>query len=74
MNLDAIKSRVGAQSPATLERLTPSVRKLLTEDVPKLIEIAEAAWVFTQGRFHPTAHPSMYPAEQKLKQLFGIEQ
>ncbi len=41
MNLDAIRARLGSIGPRALDNLPGSVRRLIEDDMPKLIVLAE---------------------------------
>ncbi len=49
MSLDAIRARLGSVPPAKLNGLPRSVQRLLEEDLPKLIRVAEAAKLFERA-------------------------
>ncbi len=49
MSLDAIKARLGALGPRALENLTPSVRRLVLDDLPLLIQLAHSAQRFSKN-------------------------
>lgn len=42
MSLDALKARLGSISPSAMNTLPGSVRRIIEDDVPKLIALAEA--------------------------------
>lgn len=47
--LDDIKARLGSISPARMNEMPKSVQRLLEVDMPRLIEVAEAAIPCAEG-------------------------
>lgn len=72
MNLDGLKARLGSISPWTLERASPAIRRLITEDLPKLIEIASYArsLLSEEGVFDSVSHLNVAFA---LKEALRLE-
>lgn len=49
MSLSKIKARLGSVSPQKIDLMPLAVQKILTEDMPKLIRIAEEARIYLQS-------------------------
>ena len=58
-DLNAIKARLGSISPTTKRHLPPAVLKLLDEDMPILIEVADHAACFIYDSEHTTANVAL---------------